>query len=400
MGRLRLASRDDRLVDRSGEGVRATVCRGVHAHRSRSGALVGCLLAVSTLMIPNSARSQGRGPTGPTTEPPIHDPTMIESDGTYYLFGTGRGIQVWSSPDLETWTHLAPVFETAPDWIGTMLPGFRNDEWAPDISFHDGTYYLYYAVSAFGRNNSAIGVATNETLDPKDPSFKWVDHGMVVRSVPGRDMWNAIDAQLFFDEGGTPWLTFGSFWQGIKLVQLAPDLMRPADPPVWHTVAARNRYWKLDERDAGDAANPELPYDSLYPQRIVEMEQNMQDGAIEAPFIFKKGDWYYLFVSWDRCCRGVNSTYKVVVGRSKRVEGPYRDREGQEMVHGGGSLVVYGFGDGGRWAAGGHEAAYTFGGTDYLVFHAYDATDQGRSKLLVKPIEWDAQGWPRVSLER
>jgi len=364
------------------------------------GRLVGLLFTASALLAPAAARAQEREPVSPTTDPPIHDPTMIEADGTYYLFGTGQGIQVWSSPDMKTWTHSAPVFDSSPDWVQSILPGFRNGEWAPDIAFHDGTYYVYYAVSSFGRNNSAIGVATNKTLDPKSPDFRWVDHGMVVRSVPGRDMWNAIDPNLAFDDDGTPWLVFGSFWQGIKLTKLTPDLMHPADDaPEWHTVAARNRYWKLDERDAGDAANPNLPYDSLYPQRIVEMEHNMQNGSIEAPFIFHKGDWYYLFVSWDRCCRGVNSTYKVVVGRSKDITGPYLDRKGQEMAHGGGSMVVYGFGKDRHWAAGGHEAAYTFNGTDYLVLHGYDATDEGRSKLIVKPIEWDAQGWPRVSLE-
>ncbi len=202
------------------------------------------------------------------------------------------------------------------------------------------------------------------------------------------------------DTDGTPWLTFRSFWEGIKLVKLASDLTRPADPPEWHTIAARNRYWKLDERDAGDAANPTLDADSLHPRRIVQMEHDMQSGSMEAPFIFHENGWYYLFVSWDRCCRGVNSTYEVFVGRSRDVRGPYLDRQGQEMVHGGGSMVVYGFGNGGRWAAGGHEAAYTFGGKDYLIFHAYDATDQGRSKLIVRPIVWDQDGWPTVSLGR
>ncbi len=324
---------------------------------------------------------------------------MIHAGGTYYLFGTGRGIQVWSSPDLKEWTHLPPVFASPPAWAAKVAPGFQGDIWAPDISYHNGTYYVYFAVSAFGRNASAIGLATNRTLDPKDPKYHWVDHGVVVRSVPGRDMWNAIDPQLFVDTDGTPWLTFGSFWGGIKLVKLAPGLTKPADPPEWHTIAARNRYWKLDERDAGDAANPNLNVDSLYPRRVVRMEHDMQSGSIEAPFIFHAHGWYYLFVSWDRCCRGVNSTYKVVVGRSRDVRGPYVDRQGQKMIYGGGSMVVFGFGDGGRWAAGGHEAAYTFGGTDYLILHGYDATDHGRSRLIARPIVWSSDGWPTVSLK-
>ncbi len=369
--------------------------------RLRLASRHGALAVLVALAAPVTALAQGRaGAQGPVTDPPIHDPTMIQADGTYYLFGTGRGIQVWSSPDMKTWTHLAPVFATPPAWAAKVAPGFQGDFWAPDISFHDGTYYLYYAVSAFGRNASAVGLATNRTLDPKDPEFRWVDHGVVVRSVPGRDMWNAIDPQLFVDTDGTPWLDFGSFWDGIKLVKLSPDFTKPADPPDWRTIAARNRYWKLDERDAGDAANPTIGVDTLYPPRILQMEQDMQSGSLEAPFIFHAHGWYYLFVSWNRCCRGVNSTYEVVVGRSHDVRGPYLDRQGQKMIDGGGSMVVYGFGDGRRWAAGGHEAAYTFGGTDYLILHGYDATDQGRSKLIAKPIEWSEDGWPTVSLGR
>ncbi|MFZ0430972.1 MAG: arabinan endo-1,5-alpha-L-arabinosidase [Acidobacteriota bacterium] len=304
----------------------------------------------------------------------VHDPVMIRQDGTYYLFCTGRGISVFSSPDLKDWTAQAPVFAAAADWTQEVVPGFRNHEWAPDISFHNGRYYLYYSVSAFGKNTSAIGVATNVTLNPQDPAFKWVDHGPVVESVPGRDLWNAIDPNLMVDETGTPWLVFGSYWLGIKLVQLNADLTKIArDPQVWHTVAARHRYWKLDERDAGDTEN----------------------GAIEAPFLFRKDGYYYLFVSWDRCCAGKDSTYKVVVGRSMEVTGPYLDRTDQNMLYGGGTLVVKGNSD---WAGVGHSATVTFDGRDYLVFHGYDNADNGRSKLWVRPIHWDEDGWPTVSL--
>jgi arabinan endo-1,5-alpha-L-arabinosidase len=334
-----------------------------------------------------------------TTDVPIHDPVLIEADGAYYLFGTGRGIAVWTSDDLETWRQLDPVFDETPAWVREILPEFRNNIWAPDIYEHDGTYYLYYSVSAFGRNNSAIGVATSPTLDPGAPDFGWTDHGVVVQSVPGRDMWNAIDGHAIHDEDGTPWLSFGSHWGGIKLVQLTPDLTEPAEPPEWHTVAARHRYWKLDERDAGDSANPELDYETLYPDEIVELNRASESGAIEAPVIFRKDGYYYLFVSWDRCCRGVESTYKVVVGRSPDITGPYLDREGEPMEWGGGSLVTRGFAESDRWAAGGHNDVVAMDGTDYLVFHAYDTTDDGRSKLLLREITWDAYGWPTVDVD-
>jgi arabinan endo-1,5-alpha-L-arabinosidase len=342
----------------------------------------------------------GQAPAGPTADPQIHDPVMARQGDTYYAFGTGPGITVLSSKDMKTWQREPPVFKTGPEWVRALIPDFKNSEWAPDIYFHNGTYYLYYAVSSFGRNNSAIGVATNTTLDSKDPKYNWVDRGMVVKSVPGRDMWNAIDANVFHDEEGKAWMVFGSFWGGIKLARLKDNLLELADPPEreWHTVAARERYWKLDERDAGDAANPELKYDQLYPKEVLALNQASENGAIEAPFMFRKNGYYYLFVSWDRCCRGVNSTYKIMVGRSKKVTGPYMDDKDDRMDWGGGKLVVKDLADSKRWAAAGHNSAYTFDGVDYLVFHAYDRTDNGRSKLVIRRIEWDAQGWPSVTL--
>lgn len=303
----------------------------------------------------------------------VHDPVMIEHKGTYYLFSTGRGISVRSSPDMQDWTREDPIFEEAPEWTSEVVPGFRNHIWAPDIAENNGTYYLYYSVSRFGTNNSAIGVVTNETLNPDDPDFEWVDHGHVVQSVPGRDMWNAIDPNLTFDDEGTPWLSFGSYWLGIKIVKLKNNLTEVANSPQsWRTIASRHRYWKLDERTAG----------------------NSYSGDIEASFIFKKDGYYYLFASWDRCCADEESTYKIVVGRSKDITGPYLDKADQKLIHGGGTLVAKGKG---KWAAVGHNAAYTFDDTDYLLFHGYDKTDEGNSKLIIRKISWE-DGWPTISL--
>lgn len=345
------------------------------------------------------ATPRPRPPAGPSADIQVHDPTLIRSGGMFYLFATGNGVSSWSSPDMKIWTPLPPVFGEAPAWISDVIPRFRNHMWAPDIYEHNGRYFLYYSVSSFGRNNSAIGVASNATLDPNDPRFRWTDHGMVVQSVPGRDMWNAIDSHMIRDEEGVHWMSFGSHWGGIKLVKMDTSLTRIAEPEEWRTIAARDRYWKLDERDAGDSANPELDYEKLYPERILQMNRASLSGAIEAPVILRKGDWYYLFVSWDRCCRGAESTYKVVVGRSKDVRGPYRDREGQDLTFGGGSLVIHGFGDGARYAAGGHNDAVTIDGRDYLVFHAYDTTSEGQSKLVIREITWDRWGWPIVGLD-
>ncbi|MFD3003751.1 arabinan endo-1,5-alpha-L-arabinosidase [Pontibacter toksunensis] len=328
----------------------------------------------------------------------VHDPVMIKQNDTYYVFHTGEGIHVKSSKDMKNWKAEKPVFASTPEWVTKMIPKFDGNIWAPDIIHHNGTYYLYYSVSSFGRNNSAIAVATNKTLNPKDPNFKWVDKGIVIQSVPGRDMWNAIDANVIFDDKGTPWMTFGSFWQGIKLVKLNPDMMSVATGPdqSWQTIAARERNWLLDERDAGDAANPELDYEKLYTPEMLEQAKNMKNGSIEAPFLFKKNGYYYLFMSWDRCCRGLESTYKVLVGRSKDITGPYLDKEGKKLAQGGGTLVAQGNEE---WAAAGHPAAYTFDGKDYLIFHAYDKKDEGKPKLRIKEIKWGKDNWPTITMK-
>ncbi|GAB3174967.1 arabinan endo-1,5-alpha-L-arabinosidase [Telluribacter humicola] len=294
---------------------------------------------------------------------------MIKQDSLYYLFCTGRGIAVWSSPDMKEWKKEKPVFEEAPDWAVKAVPGFqRNHIWAPDISYHNGTYYLYYSISSFGKNGSCIGLATNKTLHPDSPDYRWIDHGKVVESVPGRDNWNAIDPNLIRDEEGTPWLAFGSFWDGLKLVKLTDNARAIAtDPQRWYTLASRRA---------------KSPTDSL-----------AGNTAIEAPFIFKKGNYYYLFASIDFCCKGENSTYKMIVGRSEKLTGPYLDKAGVEMTKSGGTPLLQGNKD---WHGVGHNAVSTFDGADYLIFHGYDAQDKGRSKLRIEQLSWDEAQWPVV----
>lgn len=298
----------------------------------------------------------------------VHDPVMIKQDSLYYIFCTGRGISVWSSKNRVDWKRERPVFAQTPAWAAKAVPkAHPNDFWAPDISYHSGKYYLYYAISVFGKNTSVIGLAINKTLHPDSPDFAWVDQGLVIQSYPGKDMFNAIDPNLIRDDLDNPWLTFGSFWGGIKLVQLNADMKTPASPRPWKTIAARKRSKNLPDSVAGD-------------------------GAIEGPFIFKKDNYYYLFTSWDYCCRGPKSTYKMMVGRAEKIEGPYVDRNGTDLAKGGGTLVLAGDKD---WYGVGHNAVCAFDGVDYLVFHAYDAADNGRSKLRIEPLDWP-DGWPLV----
>lgn len=308
----------------------------------------------------------------------VHDPVIIKQDNTYYVFCTGWGISVFSSTDMKNWKTEKPVFSKGPQWAADSIPEFKGHIWAPDISRYNGEYYLYYSVSAFGKNTSCIGLATNKTLDPKDPSFKWVDHGKVIQSIPGVTNWNAIDPNLVVDETGTPYLCFGSFWDGLKIAKLSPDA-KSVDEDIRFipTIASR----KSDTTTGNLPAVGDNPVDA-------------GGNAIEAPFIFKKGKYYYLFASIDYCCKGVNSTYKMIVARSEKVTGPYSDQAGIPMANGGGTIVLQGDEN---WHGVGHNAVATFDGTDYLVFHGYDAHDDGKPKLRIEKLEWDKQGWPIVA---
>lgn len=298
----------------------------------------------------------------------VHDPVMIKEGDTYYLFSTGPGITFYSSNDMKNWKRAGRVFATEPEWARHVAPEFNGHLWAPDIVQHKGNFYLYYSVSAFGKNTSAMGVTVTKTLDSSSPDYGWKDHGIVVQSVPHRDMWNAIDPAVIIDEEGTPWMSFGSFWGGLKLVKLAENLTEVAEPQEWHTIAKRERSILEDDASAGSA-------------------------AIEAPFIFRKSGYYFLFASWDKCCRGKDSDYKVVVGRSKDIRGPYLDKDGVDMNQGGGSLVIAG---NKNWVGLGHNSAYTFGKKDYLVLHAYESADNFLQKIKILEMKWDKQGWPKV----
>lgn len=341
--------------------------------------ILGLLLAGASLSAQAPLAPVPAAPSGPVTDVPVHDPVMIRQGDTYYLFATGRGISVWSSRDRVHWLREQPVFAEPPAWAVAAVPTFRGHIWAPDISYHDGRYYLYYSISAFGKNTSCIGVATNVTLDPAHPNFKWVDHGKVIQSVPGVTNWNAIDPNLITDADGTPYMSFGSFWEGLKLVKLTPDRLGLAES-IDHlpTIASR----KTDPAAPNPPATTGNPIDA-------------GGNAIEAPFIFKHGDWYYLFASIDYCCRGAQSTYKMIVGRTKSLAGPYVDRAGVSLAHGGGTVLLTGDA---KWYGVGHNAVCHFDGVDYLIFHGYDAADdRGRSKLRIAPLQWDEAGWPVVA---
>jgi arabinan endo-1,5-alpha-L-arabinosidase len=303
----------------------------------------------------------------------VHDPAVIRQADTFYLFSTGgrrRGpgiIPIRCSKDLYNWTLCGSVFDKLPEWVSKEIPGAR-DAWAPDISYFNGKYHLYYSVSRFGRNNSAIGLATNKTLDPNDPNYEWVDKGLVVRSYEGRDNFNAIDANIVIKDRQDIWLCWGSFWSGIKMRRINPDIGKLSDTDAkMYSLASR-------------------------PETDSEQTQSAKD-AIEAPFIIYHDGYWYLFVSFDFCCRGAKSTYKIMVGRSRRITGPYVDKESKPMTEGGGMLVIEATSL--NWRGPGHPAVLQESGDDYLFFHAYNG-QTGRSELKISTIVWE-EGWPRVA---
>jgi arabinan endo-1,5-alpha-L-arabinosidase len=288
----------------------------------------------------------------------VHDPAIIKEADTYYVFSTRAGIAVRCSKDLIHWHLCGDVFAHLPEWAVKDVPGLRG-LWAPDVSYFSGKYHLYYSVSTFGSNRSSIGLATNQTLDPGSEKYRWVDQGKVIGSNPTDD-WNAIDPNVAFDEKDQAWLAFGSFWGGIKL--------RKLDPVTG----------KLSSQDP-----------NLY-----SLARRPSPGAIEAPLIIWKNGYYYLFVSFDFCCRGKDSTYNIRVGRARLITGPYLDRSGKSMIDGGGTLVL---GGAGRWAGPGHCAFLHEKDSDLLVYHAYDTEWRGVSTLRIATLQWDSEGWPTVS---
>lgn len=295
---------------------------------------------------------------------PVHDPCIIKAQDTFYLFCTTPRADApaqlpwYRSKDLLHWERGGHALAQLPAWAKEEIPKTETC-WAPDISFFDGQYYLYYACSTFGSNRSVIGLATNQTLDPAAAEFGWQDRGLVLKSNTGDDF-NALDPNRVIDLQGKHWLAFGSFWTGLKMVQIDPHSGMPLADAKHFDVARR----------------PKAP------------------DAIEGVFIIQRAGNYYLFASFDFCCRGADSSYYTVVGRSKDVTGPYVDKSGKPMMEGGGTLVLAAGPGEDRWRGPGHVAIVRDAGKDYIVYHAYDARHDGRPTLRIAPLGWTEDNWP------
>lgn len=304
--------------------------------------------------------------TGDTAQ--MHDPSVIRQGGMYYAFTSdflgqpGGYLSFRCSKDTVNWNTCGDVFERMPAWIAALVPD-ATCLWAPDVSYFNGLYHVYYAASTAGSQRSVIGLATNTTLDANDPAYKWVDRGSVLVSQPGDDF-NAIDPNILVDTDGSVWLTYGSYWSGIK--------QREID-------AATGMLSSTDTTRYDLATRPDVPND-----------------PIEGASLVHHGGYYYLFVSVDYCCNAspASDNYKEAVGRATSPHGPFVDEKGTPMRNGGGTVLIEG---NGAWNAPGGGTAWIDPNTgeSLIVFHALNMSQNGAPYLWVKSITWE-NDWPVV----
>lgn len=345
-----------------------------------------CVVLLLTGCGGSAAAPPGPAPSGPGTGgsggplgvyllagdlTPVRDPSIIRQGSTYYVFSTddnptqGGYLPIRCSTDKVNWNACGFVFNTLPSWIGTTVPGAK-ELWAPDISYFNGLYHLYYAASVFGTNTSAIGLATTPTLDQTDPSYHWTDHGEVLVSSTSSNF-NAIDPNILVDPSGSVWLTYGSYWTGIYQQEIDP------------------------------ASGMIKPGSSIY--HLAERAPSVGGDPIEGSSLVFASGYYYLFVSWDYCCKPnyLQDNYKIAVGRSTSPNGPFLDQTGTDMVAGGGTILLQG---NGTWGAPGGETAYIDPtGGDLIVFHALNLSQNGLHYLFVNPLGW-SNGWPVIEQQK
>jgi hypothetical protein len=297
----------------------------------------------------------------------LHDPgTLIKDGPNYFIYGDGQGISGLTTTDLRNWGTVSPVFPgNPPPWTTNAVIGFGGYFWAPDIAYFNGRYNLYYACSSWGTINSAIGFVTSPSL----VSPVWTDQGKVIQSnyptTPNTDLtaYNCIDPSIMVDTNGTVWMSFGSYSDGILIMQL--------DPFTGKRFSANSPIYRVSNNGPVFFSNTE-----------------------EGSCLYQRGGYYYLFVNFGGCCAGVNSTYNIRVGRSANVTGPYYDMSGINMTNGGGTMVLESTA---RYIGPGHAAIMNDNGTNWFTFHYYDGNNGGAATVGLMQINWTADGWPALT---
>jgi arabinan endo-1,5-alpha-L-arabinosidase len=283
----------------------------------------------------------------------IHDPSMLKAGSNYYLFSTHGTIHEHASTDRATFADGGYALASLPPWTNAFT-GSSGDLWAPDISAHNGEYWLYYAASTFGSTNSAIGLATSSSAAPGT----FIDSGSAIYTSSNCGGSNAIDPASVTDASGNAWLVFGSWSSGIQIV--------PVDNSTGIPIAG---------------------------QSCTQIAYHPSGTGLEGAYVYPHGSYYYLFASIDTCCDGDNSTYRIVVGRSSAVNGPYVDRGGLDLTAGGGTILLSAHGN--INGPGGESVLKDTDG-DILVYHYYDGANSGDPALGINVLGWTTDGWPYV----
>ena len=293
------------------------------------------------------------------------DPSPLVNDGSaYYQFTTGtQGIWYSKSTDLSAWTAGGYVSPTGtpnvyPSWITTAVPGWTpGNFWAPHVAKIGGNYWMYYTCSTFGSSRSAIGLTKATSLTGMD----WVDQGPVVTSDGSFDAFNAIDPYLFEDTNGTMWLSYGSFFGGIAVIQIDPATMKVKSGSTPIRIAGGN------------------PVGADW----------------EGSCITRNNGYYYLWANRGSCCQGLNSTYTIVVGRATAVTGPYFNQSGTALTaaNANGTFVV---GNVGNKLSPGGVGAFAVSGSNYMNYFYYDANNGGNTYLDIAKITYGGD-WPAWS---
>ena len=285
----------------------------------------------------------------------MHDPsTVVMHDGKFYAYGTGNGLPISISDDGWTWRRAGTLMQALPGGRpGTdVLARGGNNTWAPDLIRSGDKYFVYYSAPGT-QPKSAIGLLVGKTLDPSSSDYTWEDGGPVVWSDGVEDS-NAIDPGVFRDPtNGSLWLTYGSYFGYIRLVEVNP---------------------RTGKR--------------LYPER---KPINIAINGEASIMIFRDG-WYYVLVTHGSCCAGANSSYNIRMGRAKKVTGPFIDNMGIDMLQGGGKLFL---GSGGRYVGPGHFGLLDLGdGVQKFSCHYEADLDRGGISVLdIRPLLW-RDGWP------
>lgn len=329
-----------------------------HAGRRTETVLKAALMACALVAPSVLAQEMGFASYIPwrqtETQPGVHDPTVIRDErGVYTLLSTNNLLAVAQSTDMSNWTWHGSILSKVPSWMLATYSGIENI-WAPHISRMGDKYWVYYCGSVFGKNTSLIGAMSSPTLDRSSPDYKWTDVGEVWRSTTSNN-YNAIDPEILQDASGNYWMSFGSFWQGLRMIAIDPATgKQPSSDKTLSVIASRG------------------------------------GGAIEGPSTIRHGKYYYLFAPWDKCCDGVNSTYRTMYGRSTSPTGPYLDRSGKDMASSGGTQLI---GTYGRYVGPGGGSPFHDGRRDWFALHYYDRKRNGGAYLQLREIVYGDDGW-------